>query len=1716
MRASEEALYASDPLGSVPPEQIRAEILATGAPPQMTKDGPKPPTKKMIAAAAARKDSFLRAALDARRTRDAPVDWLVAPVCLGVLRRESSSPEHVRLAVEIVREATAIAPEDEPVLAETARLGLARRGVAAAAFGAAPSVAPGAALGGGSSSRATAHLQVLAACPPRVGAIVMWREREQIAKLVGGEGANANAADPASRAAAVVAVGAILSRADAVEALVRYAPARADATGARGDGARFLIDLWRRVALLAEDAAAPDAAVAAAANALALLLGPALADAHPAAARVLAAHARDPALHGEYTGSPFALGGEKDASLADLVYGSKASANGARWVDDGWARSAARGEGVAARGPATSAGGDDPSGAASPTLAAIRLDLTMRVVARARTLAARGARLPPVERPIAAGALVAALCAALEHGARAGDGAAPAPKKGTSARAPKKAGGGGGGRGVAVPSALSRLRDAARARAFDDPGGVVALVADSEAARKDLTRLASAGAEVAGEALLRTMASAAAGAGPRADPRACLAAGAGLLALSGWLAADTQPLDWVPMGTGALLAAVACDVVPEINGDEAAAAAREAALAAAVARAEGAKRGRNDATRASSSAGPAGGRSGARATSEYGAANPFDDASDEEDIPPGGSKSKSKSTTLNAGKEKREAIREAPRVPRRAGDAVAPLSRAAFTLAVADSLPSMPISQPLRAIRALVLESKRGLPSRRDVRVAVVARALAAHAALRTHPEAIVVMTPLGEIIGSFLEDDRAARRVAERKRNAAERAARAAGIELDMDDLSASTIVDPATLKSAKKRAEAEEARRVAAALRADAAAADAAAAAPQFREELCVCAVEAVLHARPESGTAAAFKHEGERGAEKRAGWCQVALEAAATLRRAVLWPPAATGSRRAASDAATRLIAHLCAATRALVAEGVRVEAPGVHLAAQRVLAALLQETALAQKEGAVDDAAAACVAWLACAHLDFPAEPAEPSRRDDDDKFANVVSASRLLADATLKGEGEEDDALALEMSRAVAERAAQSAKQGGPHGPMVVAMVESLVRGGAARFARRVRAAAAQREAGSMFGCVSELEKLGGGGANVSEARHASPEAVAAAGIACVEVLGERCPALAERLAGVIDSASSAGSLEDAGPATSARARVLAARLRAVAESARKLESFPTNASDKPNAFRQTPVPSLAADPQTRATLEPPPILLAHLGTRDGAVSARRWVAGELSVTRREAAAAAAAAAADFAVLSAARDAVEAATRLVAAAARRDAKELRYDASRTSMDDASDQSDGSIHSSAHPLRSAPTPLTGPSDPCWIEASHESRFSERVARVALRCRPPPPSNESGAAGSAGLAGVLQVGTHGPLAFADGTAGLTVELSGAAAREKAAAAARDVVGVAGVGVDGGGAFASMAGNAGHVGHVVSRVGVGADEETLVTVEVRVRAFERVALRPIVTFAASPSGTSSGMRLAFGGGGVPGVAPADGAPAATLRCVPYEIPLADFLLPDDAMRGDPGRWERLWTLLPASFELAARVDRHAAAAAEGIGAGVRSDRARIGASGAPDAARAALAAAAAALGGSQRKRDANSKKLLKKSQDANRSVSRRPFARCGAYALGSAGASCERFAATTWDGEHILVVVFASGEGVRLEHRARSAATLAPVAANPRRWLAEIAGGVLAVADAAADAAADASLFRPPVELAPETLARGPEQGEGIELHDAAAGEWKAMAAA
>ena len=194
-------------------------------------------------------------------------------------------------------------------------------------------------------------------------------------------------------------------------------------------------------------------------------------------------------------------------------------------------------------------------------------------------------------------------------------------------------------------------------------------------------------------------------------------------------------------------------------------------------------------------------------------------------------------------------------------------------------------------------------------------------------------------------------------------------------------------------------------------------------FREELVTCAAEAILSLRPEDE-------------EAKAGWCQVALEASATLRSAALRrDPSAAGSRttgnrsrnrsssrRAASDASLRLIARLCAATKAAASEGSRPEAPGTHKAALRVLAALVQESGSSEYSGGPpDDAALAGVAWVACRHVELPVGDA-----------ANAPpSAPR------------------------------------GPLGRAIAAIVRDLCAGGAGRAFAERRNAAAQREAGTL-------------------------------------------------------------------------------------------------------------------------------------------------------------------------------------------------------------------------------------------------------------------------------------------------------------------------------------------------------------------------------------------------------------------------------------------------------------------------------------------------------------------------------------------------------------------------------------------------------------------------------------------------------------------------
>ena len=939
-------------LASALDAELAAEISSPGAPPVMTKDGPKSPTRKMEAAASARKEATLRAVLRAQVDADYRADRLVRPLCLGVLRGRNSTPTQIRLATEILRGCD-VAPEDEGVVSETIRAGLAIRtgaDLAPMRGDASPSSVPTVAVTGAGSFAAEVHYRLLAAAPPALAARVFWRERERVEKIVAGDGVSESKEGVAARTAAISAVGAILSRAAALDALAAGAPEGADAIGARGAGAGLALALWRRVLAVAAGASrgATDAhpsVVAAAHNAVAVLVGPALDACHPTLPWVLAAVAREVEDFGEYSGAP----------------------------EDGH---------FAPRGVATSADGDDPGGDTCPLLAGLRLEAALHVVTRAPAMAARAAALPPGLRPVARVAIVACACAALN---------------------------------AERENVFARL--SARARAsLPDPGATK--LASNVA---ELGRLGLVAADVVGDALRRDADAAtrefSATSESHLDPRDAdvrerrgppsvavshaYVAGTSLLALSGSLPRESQPLDWAAIGVGALISA--WDDAPAINGDET-----------------------------------------TRAIPEF---------------------------------PQSSAIALESRRRRRAGRAVAPASKASIALAIVASLTTMPINQPLPAIRAVVNRARDGFASRPDVRVAAIARALATHAEMRTHPEAIVVMTPLGEIIGAHMDEDVRARRAAHRAETAAAEAERAAS--------SAASAARGAGAfgfgaSSKKKRAERDSATRALETLRAEAARATAEARAVTYREELVVCAVEAILALRPADE-------------EARAGWRQVALEASATLRRAALWTN--LDGRRAAPDAALRLIARLCAAAKVALSEGTRPDAQGTHSAAQRVVAALVQEASTASASGRLDDAGVAGVAWIACRYIDFP--------------------------------------------TKAAGERSAVGAP-GGPLGRAVAGLVGGLLRGGAGRDAATGREAAARRREGTLAPAKSYVES-------------SSASAASAAGLACAELLAARCPPLREGLARTLDAMLSSGGGANIGKAAECRAKNLRARLAAAAE-----------------------------------------------------------------------------------------------------------------------------------------------------------------------------------------------------------------------------------------------------------------------------------------------------------------------------------------------------------------------------------------------------------------------------------------------------------------------------------------------------------------------------------------------------------------------------------
>ena len=157
------------------------------------------------------------------------------------------------------------------------------------------------------------------------------------------------------------------------------------------------------------------------------------------------------------------------------------------------------------------------------------------------------------------------------------------------------------------------------------------------------------------------------------------------------------------------------------------------------------------------------------------------------------------------------------------------------------------------------------------------------------------------------------------------------------------------------------------------------------------------------------------------------------------------------------------------------------------------------------------------------------------------------------------------------------------------------------------------------------------------------------------------------------------------------------------------------------------------------------------------------------------------------------------------------------------------------------------------------------------------MSLRCRPAPASNAPNAQGAAvaSLAGTMTVGLHGAATFADGIGAVVAQLGSARLKSRS----RQTTGP------------TYRGR----GHAVQTHGSGSEEETTVTVDVRVFKFDRVSLRPVVAY---DDGRSS------------------------LRAAAYEIPLTELLVPTPMSLPT---FDRIWSALPATHSRAAKVHQHA-----------------------------------------------------------------------------------------------------------------------------------------------------------------------------------------------
>jgi len=328
------------------------------------------------------------------------------------------------------------------------------------------------------------------------------------------------------------------------------------------------------------------------------------------------------------------------------------------------------------------------------------------------------------------------------------------------------------------------------------------------------------------------------------------------------------------------------------------------------------------------------------------------------------------------------------------------------------------------------------------------------------------------------------------------------------------------------------------------------------------------------------------------------------------------------------------------------------------------------------------------------------------------------------------------------------------------------------------------------------------------------------------------------------------------------------------------------------------------------------------------------------------------------------------------------------------------------------------------------------------------VSLRCRPAPASNAPNAQGAAvaSLAGTMTVGLHGAATFADGVGAVVAQLGSARLKSRS----HQTTGP------------TYRGR----GHAVQTHGSGSEEETTVTVDVRVFKFDRVSLRPVVAY---DDGRSS------------------------LRAAAYEIPLTELLVPTPMSMP---AFDRIWSALPATHSRAAKVHHHIMER-KGPTKAHRSHPLRT-------AVRALWGELAPAVA------------RLDDAFDSDLSHPRHvPLAHCGGYPLVAAGAACECFAACTWQGDYLLLCAFAAVGGVRLEYRARDAETLRPIASNHADWLRSLTGDRLREVEDGD--VGDDELFGHEKALSESDMASGPSDAPHglIRLDDSVLQEWRSLAA-